>query len=1127
MIDFLEKLPFKDKFIEIDFEQYPFQLKINEDENLSEKFDYILKNLDSKDESVKKEISEYILNKNNNFIEIKYKNIINNIYRYPITFKLIYEKERYFKVFNENQLKDALSELNVYYKFWINGINVISTDIIEMKKSNQLSQNIIIMVPNIYLVSKNFRIDAQLEKKIKNDESFKFGIDKEQLEPFFLYIEKKEIEKEIGTENIKKSDYDLLKSKLTFIMNNKRKEFIKKLDDYIKIDIQTEPMMIIGNDGVGKSLTLQLYSLLENEEYKKLYFNLKLLQKCNIRDYIFVELIRGFVSKDDATAKKYLKKYLNCVNSIQKKIVEGKEFFEVLIDIINHLKQNPEKFVIILDQFDFESIPLQKFKFIRQRIGSYEKFKLIICCSLIDNENKKNLFSEYKNMQLNKLFEKNIVEFMKTPTLKKNKIHIFKEGTKLNDFNFIISEKEEKNEIDNKEIEMINKNNIMDIEEKEEKEEKKEKKEKEEKKEKKEKQNIKEKEKEDKKLNEIIDTKKIGLSFEEKNQDENIEDEEDKIFHKINSPDFKFSLELDNKTKSQDKLKIYYNNLISMEDMIQDIEIKECMSYFNYIPKYYYKFYLFQIINKIKGEENISNIISNFYEFEYKNIENNIYKFYSKLDLNESKETNKNLKLNVYNFLLKLQKSIRKTYEQSIPLYKLHHYSLIFPFKYINILTKEDGQFNINFNEDLKRTRFKLRYSFPFIENVIQKMLKDYNDDNKLDISELSGSAFGNALEIKIRENLKTFEEKIEIRYVWSLNSISDSVKKEKLSEINKKKESSERYKNLDDIKNSKVNIKLSKNEYFYFKPENQDNKYFDSLLLIKNNNEFDMIAFQITKNKKRKSVKSKKTYTEYLINNVKVKFEKLYGISITSIYFWYILNNDSKDNMSLCGALIGIKIPYVFYSISKKCFFESRDKLAIKSIKYFLVQKSLVYSRNNFNLINYSYETFDPYPATIKMFEQSLYKEYKRNTDIFFESYRYNYYGDNFGPKIDDRLKKNIINTIAEYLTYSNEFEIMFLFGFDISYYKNFKALSSNELLYLIKIKGNIYLLFEDKSFKFDDNNNLKICKSPIIDINSSAIETRYHNEEFEFSLIDDILENSIMFLFKIYYLGKELFEK
>ena len=235
MIEFLEKLSYKDKFIEIDFERYPFQMKINEDENLSEKFDYILKNLENKDESVKKEISEYIINEENNFIEIQYKKIIKNIYRYPITFKLINEKERYFKVFDENQLKDVLSELNVYYKFWINCINVLSTDIIELKKNNPLRQDIIVMVPTIYFVSINFRIDVQLENKIKNSESFNFDINKEQLEPYFLFLEKKEIEKKLGIENIKKSDYKLLSSKLNFIMNNNRKEFIRKLDDYIKI----------------------------------------------------------------------------------------------------------------------------------------------------------------------------------------------------------------------------------------------------------------------------------------------------------------------------------------------------------------------------------------------------------------------------------------------------------------------------------------------------------------------------------------------------------------------------------------------------------------------------------------------------------------------------------------------------------------------------------------------------------------------------------------------------------------------------------------------------------------------------------------------------------------------------
>ena len=237
MIEFLEKLSYKDKFIEIDFERYPFQMKINEDENLSEKFDYILKNLENKDESVKKEISEYIINEENNFIEIQYKKIIKNIYRYPITFKLINEKERYFKVFDENQLKDVLSELNVYYKFWINCINVLSTDIIELKKNNPLRQDIIVMVPTIYFVSINFRIDVQLENKIKNSESFNFDINKEQLEPYFLFLEKKEIEKKLGIENIKKSDYKLLSSKLNFIMNNNRKEFIRKLDDYIKIAV--------------------------------------------------------------------------------------------------------------------------------------------------------------------------------------------------------------------------------------------------------------------------------------------------------------------------------------------------------------------------------------------------------------------------------------------------------------------------------------------------------------------------------------------------------------------------------------------------------------------------------------------------------------------------------------------------------------------------------------------------------------------------------------------------------------------------------------------------------------------------------------------------------------------------
>ena len=81
------------------------------------------------------------------------------------------------------------------------------------------------------------------------------------------------------------------------------------------------------------------------------------------------------------------------------------------------------------------------------------------------------------------------------------------------------------------------------------------------------------------------------------------------------------------------------------------------------------------------------------------------------------------------------------------------------------------------------------------------------------------------------------------VRWSKSAKSGFDAVKKEKLSEIKKNKDSSRRFKDFEDITNIK-NIISSNYKYFYFKPENQDNKYFDSLFLIKKDNEFIIIAF-------------------------------------------------------------------------------------------------------------------------------------------------------------------------------------------------------------------------------------------------------------------------------------------
>ena len=77
---------------------------------------------------------------------------------------------------------------------------------------------------------------------------------------------------------------------------------------------------------------------------------------------------------------------------------------------------------------------------------------------------------------------------------------------------------------------------------------------------------------------------------------------------------------------------------------------------------------------------------------------------------------------------------------------------------------------------------------------------------------------------------MKEFKEETEIRYVWSLNDISDAVKKEKLSEIKKNKDSSRRFKDFEDITNIK-NIISSNYKYFYFKPENQEIKILEWII--------------------------------------------------------------------------------------------------------------------------------------------------------------------------------------------------------------------------------------------------------------------------------------------------------
>ena len=188
------------------------------------------------------------------------------------------------------------------------------------------------------------------------------------MEHFFLYIEKKDS----GNEKNNKFDNNLLNTYLTFIMNKEREQFIKELNDYANIDIQKEPMIIIGNDGVGKTLTLQLYTLIELKGYKKFYFNLKLFEKCNPRNYFLIELMRGFISGDKNAHKDEFKRYIKYINKYQERSFSNiNNVFLVLKDILNDLKFSG-KYLIILDQFNFEKISSDDFDNFKDKIP-YDK----------------------------------------------------------------------------------------------------------------------------------------------------------------------------------------------------------------------------------------------------------------------------------------------------------------------------------------------------------------------------------------------------------------------------------------------------------------------------------------------------------------------------------------------------------------------------------------------------------------------------------------------------------------------------------------------------------------------------------------------------------------------------------
>ena len=202
-----------------------------------------------------------------------------------------------------------------------------------------------------------------------------------------------------------------------------------------------------------------------------------------------------------------------------------------------------------------------------------------------------------------------------------------------------------------------------------------------------------------------------------------------------------------------------------------------------------------------------------------------------------------------------------------------------FPLKYIKIIPINAEKHNIlDIEPSIKNSIFKFEYCFPFIKFVISRLI--YEEGNHGCLTYINPSnGLGIFLEIQIRKAIiihKILGE-IEYRSFWCFDelNISDIKDYNDRIDIFNLKEL-----NFDDI-NKNNNALNGKN--YYICAEKPNNKYLDSILLIRDNNEqntFILIAFQI-KIKKNKMYPLKEYHEATSFASSKIN--GVYGININN----------------------------------------------------------------------------------------------------------------------------------------------------------------------------------------------------------------------------------------------------
>ena len=886
---------------------------------------------------------------------------------------------------------------------------------------------------------------------------------------------------EIFVEHLKGESFKL-------ILNEDRKNFIQKIENFLSSSKRF--LWIVGSDGIGKTISLMYFSLMNPDNV--FYINLKFLHKNSdkIKEYLTNELIRPFyLRKDNINDEKSFKKTKNDLNYVlreifnlsqdQKKLEPIYKFWIYLKRALNTINLNfcCGKLIIILDQYKDISLDKYDYSYINNFIDYINtmSYKLIISTSVNNSNIQSSFYSniDYFNFNDNKEkeiynddsdseninmieedydvieecnFYQDILNKSKQKKVNENKNNInisvnskfclnnkYKDDTLKIYYSSLVSGKDLIQKFNKEEINCFKNFNYnlkyiykyikfkSDFENKKNKIS----------------QNINEINKN--KIEENNNNNDNGINTENKKNDNNDIGNDEKN-ENVNNTDKNSKI-----SNNDNQINTEINNINNLGEKTEE---------------------------KVKKEDNILEIIEEFYEECHNHIQQKIKGFYS-MSENESVTIEEYKRLNklrdiIFNKDLFTIEEIRK---------EIKHY----PAKYLNIFTNSTTNIESPLNKDIQA--FQIKYSNLFCKLAVNKLLNELEDEmqalNRLD----KGSGGGINFENNVINSILLCKQQIFGHLNYKKRKVFSLVGKTKNSKITVQQHRDEEKNNklfkfynineyseiIDDIdyKEGAEELKLKGNLYL-IKQASKTGRSFDFAILKKseNTNDWFLYLFQATINK----VGELKKKDEYIVDSSisESYLNSLYKIKIKKRYLIFVIPYYSYDS-SFTSVLEEKKFHYIFY---KSCQFYDKTNNLISNLNF--VEAEII--KKNEKILDKEQikieKSLNAWEITINSY---LKRKRERNLSDYFTKNLSKIKGRGIKLNISKEIKNKIFEAIYE--NYSeNKYELLFIGNCKINKIKS--VFEKNTLLIFFKIKGafhfyfgSYYKLVEDTFVKIDND--------------------------------------------------------